>query len=171
MPDTPLGITYPGSTGHTRLWEHFQTLAEDVDALLARKGWIAEGIRNTTSPTFTTVETVVQSLTFDAIAGVKYKITALQSFQSTVAGEAAQVRLRWAVGTAVTAGGTQLDSKLPAAFTVNLGALCSLVGTFVSPITDKITVGVTGIRSVGTTGTWSSFGDAKQLNTILVEGV
>jgi hypothetical protein len=33
MPDTPLGITYPASTDHTRLWEHFQALAEDVDGL------------------------------------------------------------------------------------------------------------------------------------------
>ncbi|MCT2281552.1 hypothetical protein M3G91_28510 [Micromonospora chalcea] len=35
MPTTPLGIEYPSSVAHTRLWEHFQTLAEDVDELLA----------------------------------------------------------------------------------------------------------------------------------------
>ena len=33
MPTTPLGITYPDSTGHTRTWEHWQQLAEDVDGL------------------------------------------------------------------------------------------------------------------------------------------
>ena len=31
MPQTPLGLTYPDDQGHTRLWEHFQTLATDVD--------------------------------------------------------------------------------------------------------------------------------------------
>lgn len=31
---TPLGITYPEAGDHTRLWEHLQTLAEDVDDLL-----------------------------------------------------------------------------------------------------------------------------------------
>ena len=31
MPDTSLGITYPASTAHTRIWEHVQTVAEDVD--------------------------------------------------------------------------------------------------------------------------------------------
>lgn len=35
MPQTPLGLTYPDDQGHTRLWEHFQTLAESVDALFA----------------------------------------------------------------------------------------------------------------------------------------
>ena len=34
MPTTPLGITYPASTDHNRLWEHFQTLANKVDALM-----------------------------------------------------------------------------------------------------------------------------------------
>lgn len=35
MPTTPNGITYPDSSGHTRLWEHLQELANDVDAQLA----------------------------------------------------------------------------------------------------------------------------------------
>lgn len=34
MPDTTLGITYPASTDHTRLWEHMQTMADDVDGLI-----------------------------------------------------------------------------------------------------------------------------------------
>lgn len=31
---TPRGITYPESTDHTRLWEHIQEVAEDVDDIL-----------------------------------------------------------------------------------------------------------------------------------------
>lgn len=31
---TPRGITYPESTDHNRLWEHHQTMAEDVDDIL-----------------------------------------------------------------------------------------------------------------------------------------
>lgn len=34
MPETPLGITYPAETDHTRLWEHFQSLAESVDGVV-----------------------------------------------------------------------------------------------------------------------------------------
>lgn len=34
MPQTPLGLTYPASGDHTRLWEHIQALADDLDAIL-----------------------------------------------------------------------------------------------------------------------------------------
>ena len=34
MPQTTQGLTYPDSSGHTRLWEHLQQLAEDVDDLI-----------------------------------------------------------------------------------------------------------------------------------------
>lgn len=36
MPTTPRGLTYPDSAGHTRLWEHLQTLAGDVEDALNR---------------------------------------------------------------------------------------------------------------------------------------
>jgi hypothetical protein len=35
VPDTSRGYTYPDSTGHTRLWEHFEELADDIDTDLA----------------------------------------------------------------------------------------------------------------------------------------
>lgn len=34
MGTTSLGITYPESGDHTRLWEHFETMAEDVNGLI-----------------------------------------------------------------------------------------------------------------------------------------
>lgn len=34
MPNTSLGITYPASTDHDRIWEHIQEVASDVDGLL-----------------------------------------------------------------------------------------------------------------------------------------
>lgn len=36
MPNTARGLTYPDSSGHTRLWEHLQELADDVEAMLNR---------------------------------------------------------------------------------------------------------------------------------------
>lgn len=36
---TPLGLTYPEAGDHTRMWEHFQTLAEDADGLLTPETW------------------------------------------------------------------------------------------------------------------------------------
>ena len=34
MPSTSLGIPYPASTDHVRLWEHIQSLAQTIDDLL-----------------------------------------------------------------------------------------------------------------------------------------
>lgn len=34
MGTTGLGIVYPDNGDHTRLWEHFETLADDVDGLI-----------------------------------------------------------------------------------------------------------------------------------------
>ncbi len=34
MAETPLGIFYPESGGHTRLWEYYQQQATDVDGLM-----------------------------------------------------------------------------------------------------------------------------------------
>ncbi|MDW3849649.1 hypothetical protein NMK34_23835 [Micromonospora sp. BRA006-A] len=169
MPDTSLGITYPASTDHTRIWEHFQTLAQDVDDLLSRKGFVAESIRNTASPNVTGTETVIQSVTFDAIVGVRYKAAAVQSFQSTGSGDSAVARLRWAAGISVTSGGAQIDSKIVPSYAANLGFVTPMGGFFVAAATGKITVGVTVVRNTGT-NTWSSFGNASQLNTISVEG-
>jgi len=35
MPTTATGIVYPDDQGHTRLWEHFQALAETTDTAIA----------------------------------------------------------------------------------------------------------------------------------------
>ena len=37
MPTTGLGFTYPASTGHARIWEHVQTLAEDVNDVVSNR--------------------------------------------------------------------------------------------------------------------------------------
>lgn len=170
MPDTPLGITYPTSTDHTRMWEHFQTLANDVDALLSRKGYINEGTRNTPSAAVTTTETVVQSLTFTAVAGVRYKVTAVQALQSSVVNDLIQARIRWAVGGSVTSAGTEIATIMPNADVANRGQVYTLVGTLVAPSSGSITVGFSIVRNAGT-GNVLSHGAAQMVDYLLVEGV
>jgi hypothetical protein len=53
MPDTTLGITYPPSTDHSRLWEHFQELAEDVDTLIAADRAARDAAWTSYTPTIT----------------------------------------------------------------------------------------------------------------------
>lgn len=40
MPTTTTGLVYPDDTGHTRLWEHLQALAESVHDALGGDGWV-----------------------------------------------------------------------------------------------------------------------------------
>ena len=44
MPTTPKGLVYPDSSGHTRIWEHLQTLASGVDSKLGIFGQLAQNI-------------------------------------------------------------------------------------------------------------------------------
>lgn len=41
MPTTSEGLTYPDSSGHTRLWEHLQTLAVNVNTALRGRARVA----------------------------------------------------------------------------------------------------------------------------------
>lgn len=171
MPTTSnYALRYPASTGTVRVHTDIQNLATDADTALTRKGYIADGSRTTSSGTFTTVETVLQSLSFTAVAGVRYKITAVQSIQSTIAGGSVQMRLRWASGASVTTAGTQISSILAPCNTAGLGFVAPLIVTFTPGVSGTVTVGVTAVQNTGT-GTISSFGDTKQINTILIEGV
>lgn len=44
MPSTSLGIPYPDSTGHTRMWEHLQNLAAAVNGLFLARPKIMTGV-------------------------------------------------------------------------------------------------------------------------------
>lgn len=52
MPDTSLGFTYPDSGGSVNIWEHFEALADDIDAYLVS---LAADVRTPVSVTGATV--------------------------------------------------------------------------------------------------------------------
>lgn len=136
---------------------------------LALKGYVDDDLRNTASGTFTTVETVLQSMTVTAVAGIRYKISAVQSIQSTVNGDSVVMRLRWQTGATLTSGGSLIVAEIAPCNTAGLGFLTTMFGTFI-PGAGQITVGVTAVRNLGT-GTLSSFGGTNQTNILLLEGV
>lgn len=170
MPTTARGVFYPLSSAAVRIWEILQQTAESVDdAIDAASTWVAEDERTTSSSTITTTETVVQFVSFtSASTTARYKITALQSTQSSVADDTIQVRLRWASGGTVTTAGTQIASVLPNADKAGRGNSVTITKTFVPGVAGTVTVGVTVVRSGGT-GNIISFGSAQMVNTILVE--
>lgn len=133
--------------------------------------FVAKSERSAPSANFTTTEIVIQSLTFTAVSGFTYEVTALQSFQSTTQGESAVVRLRWAAGASVTIAGAQIDAKIAPAFVAGLGYITPLNNTFAPNVSGQVTVGITAIRNTGTTGTWSSWGASNNIDTIIVKTV
>lgn len=74
MPETALGIITPDSSGHTRLWDHLQTLAETTDdailaAILAaapQAGQVTTDAITNTGSAWATVATVTFARRFDA---------------------------------------------------------------------------------------------------------
>lgn len=133
-------------------------------------GWVGESTRssavNLGSPN---TETVLQSLTFTADSAARYKITAVQSVQSSVAADLMQLRLRWQAGAAVTSAGTEVLTQLINQDIAGKGQIITSVIT-VTGLSGQVTVGVTAVRAGGT-GAISSFGNVQQTNTLLVERV
>lgn len=170
VPTTSLGIRYPDSTDNVNVPEDVQNVAQDVDDLLLQKGYVIEDVRTSSSSNFTTTELVIQSVTFTAVSTVRYKVTALQGFQSSVANDIIEVRLRYQAGGTLTSGGTQIRAVLFNCDVANRGNPVTLVGTFTG-VSGQVTVGVTGVRDTGT-GNHSSFGRVGDgENYILVEGI
>lgn len=144
-----------------------------LGSLVAGRGLAAESYRTTSVGTFTTTETVVQFVTFVALPGVTYEVTAVQSFQSSVANDLVQLRLRWQVGDTLTTGAssTEFHSVLPNCDVAGRGGLAVLNRTLL-PGTGggQVSVGVTAVRNSGS-GNVNMFGSAAQVNSLIVKGI
>jgi hypothetical protein len=133
------------------------------------KGFVVRSDRITaTGPITATTETVIQTYTFIAAAGMQYEVEANQSSQTGTAGDAVTVRLRWATGATVTAAGTQLDSKVAGVARGGTGSPSILFGILTVPTSGQVTIGVTMQVTLGS-GQLTAFGAAGQINYIKVK--
>lgn len=69
MPATPRGITYPDGTGHTRLWEHLQAVADTADTAIGAAAAAVEAAAWTTYTPSLTAATTNPVLGNGSIAG------------------------------------------------------------------------------------------------------
>lgn len=151
MPDTSLGITYPASSDHIRFWEHFQALADDVNTVIAGMQPAQKRIATTKaevdSATFTTTEVVIDSVTASLVIGKIYKVRWVVSFQSSVADDMVNVRIR-----EDTVLGTEMQSRrvLSAIATAGAGFDGSVEAEYTAVATGSKTFVGTGDRSTGT---------------------
>lgn len=133
-----------------------------------QKGYVNDNTRVVNSAGFTTTETVTDSLTFTAIAGVRYKLTFTGWAQSTIANDLVQVRFRYQAGAVLTAAGTQFASQQPNCDIANRGTEVVMIKPVTGIAAGQTTIGVTMVRSSGT-GTISSAGSAVQESYLLLE--
>lgn len=121
--------------------------------------------RSSASSGFTTTETVLDYVTFTAVAGATYQLWCSTSLQSTVAADLIRFRMRYLAGASLTTSGTEFH-------VVTLNADIAAKGQYIStmrPVSGiaagQTSIGVTAVRDTGT-GTISSFGASTAVNVI-----
>lgn len=141
-------------------------LASDMNDASYPGTIVAESIRASSSASFTTTETLLQSTTFAVTAGYRYLVYAVQTVEQSATGNV-RVNTRWANGGTVANTDTKLFEQNVYLVTANKGVPATLIASFTATVTGNVTVGAFAVRDVGT-GTCLSFGAASQNNTILV---
>lgn len=133
------------------------------------KGFVSELVR-TSNVTFTTTETVLDFITFTAVAGVRYKLSWNGNLRSAVVNDTGRILFRWQVGGTLTTGGTLLWQT-----NVNIGVSGANGQQLIMPFrcvtgipAGTASIGVTAIRDTGT-GLWTSAGSATQHVYTLLE--
>lgn len=169
MPGTSnYDLTYPASTGHTRLWEHVQTLAEDTDAVFADHANTA--VQDVLTATVTTgaTEVIIQMESFTAVAGHRYLYQWAGCYQGSAANNQITIAARVAAGATVTTAGLLLTAISPhVAVSGNLHP-ATLMGTATGLAAGTTTIGIS-IRLLGGSGTIGINGAASlQENTLIV---
>lgn len=128
-------------------------------------GYMTQAVRSASSPTMTTTETVIDSVSFTAVAAHRYLMLWTGHFQSSIAGDLCQIRFRWEAGGSLTTGGTQFLSVTPNCDIAGKAAVTSLMCSVVPAVTGTLSMGVTAVRNTGT-GTISMNGSSTQ-NAVL----
>lgn len=154
---TNFGFDYPDSTGHTRLWEHFQTLAADIDTLLGYLVGLPAPVSaasngTATSGTTETRDTVLGNYTFTVPtvgASWRYQAMALAvGVNASVTNDVYRINIRDGGASTPTSSSTLVASIQTSAISVAAQSHCVL-GTWV-PGAGTHTLGVFLVRIAGT---------------------
>jgi hypothetical protein len=149
MPTTSRGYTYPDSSGHARLWEHLQTLAEDISDdvdLVAADTTLDSDTISADSSTFTSESAALMSVTGSLVNGRRYRVQFCLNAASTVANDVAGFRIR-----EDNTGGNQLVlAPVYIPTTTANGWAVSFFVDYVASSTASKTFVVTGQRLSGT---------------------
>lgn len=115
-----------------------------------------------------TSRNILDSYTFDAIAGEKYRVVWNGTVQSTTVNDNINVELRWISGTSfpTSGSGTVVRKAYPNANVAGKGQPVTLEKVIAPNVTGKVTVAATAARGTGT-GNVSSYGSTTQQDNYL----
>jgi hypothetical protein len=136
------------------------------------KGYITDSTRVVNSAGVTTTETVIDSVTFTAVAGQRYKLTWNSNIRSSVVNDTGRVIFRWTPGAVASTAGTLFYSaqfQISAIIVGNSHSFC-MIDTVTGITAGQTTIGVSIIRDTGS-GTLTSIGNANWQNITLLESV
>jgi hypothetical protein len=113
-----------------------------------RLGYVADVVR-TTSASTTTTEIVVDTVTFTAYSGRRYKLSYTCNYNSSVANDLVQFRFRYQSGSSLSTGGTQFYTTSPNADIANRPEPICMVCDVSGIPAGQTTIGVTLQRALG----------------------
>jgi hypothetical protein len=154
-----------GSVISSSAWGH--SVFTDLTNL-DRRGFVSDTLNNSTAATSTGTETVVQSITFTAVLGLRYRALWSAEFESTVAADLCTMRLRWKNTAIADTTGTAFRTNNKEAGQASKPDMFILHGTFNTQVAGNLTVVATLQRFSGT-GTCKIDGGAIQEQYMYVE--
>lgn len=136
------------------------------------KGFITDSTRLVNSVGVTTTETVIDSVTFTAVAGQRYKLTWNSNIRSSNVNDTGRTIFRWTPGAVASIAGTLFYStqfQISAVIVGNAHSFC-FIDTVTGITAGQTTIGVSIIRDTGA-GTLTSIGNANWQNVTILESV
>ena len=136
------------------------------------KGFVNDLTRTANSASVTTTETVIDFLTFTALAGARYKLTWNGNLRSSIVNDTGRAIFRWQTGGTLTTAGTLFyTTQWIASFAVaNQAGNYNFVKTVTGIPAGTTSIGISIIRDTGS-GNLSSLGNANWQTYMLLETV
>jgi hypothetical protein len=148
VPANDFPIVINGQPVDADLW--FNQLAQWVTLLKTSLRFVAELTDTTSNNNTGGAEAISSSITFTAVAGVRYKVTYMGVSESTIQYDIATVQLRWENNTVAALTGASFATDNKTAIQASKGDGFTLVGTFGGQAGGPLTITATIKRINGT---------------------
>lgn len=136
----------------------------------APRGFIGVSRATTNVNTIGVTETVTDTITFTAVAGRRYKLTADFAYDGSNAGDQFYLRMRYAAGASLTSTGTQFGIREFAIPVTGIRVPIMMHETVTGIAAGQTTIGISLVRASGT-GTINREGATDNVAVITLEDV